>query len=310
MKSAIFSCLGLGDGLIASVLANNLQLNGSTVTLFHPFLKQLQSWFPSIEISPFPPVEQLSRFDAFFFFYEKTEQMQKILKHCETHYPLQTKVLNPIATLNQDYPYWEMGKFSGKRTLVDNITAFCRESLHLTLITKDNGIKIPQETIKQKHPRRVIVHPMSSRAGKNWPQKKFLRVAQQLKEHGYDPVFILKAAERTLWDLSQIEAPDFQNLNQLAHYVCSCGFMIGNDSGIGHLASCLGLPTLTICRHALIAQFWKPAWAIGSVITPYSWIPNLKGLRLRDTYWKKWISVRRVMREFFRLVKRHDDTSR
>ena len=111
MKSAIFSCLGLGDGLIASVLANNLQLNGSTVTLFHPFLKQLQSWFPSIEISPFPPVEQLSRFDAFFFFYEKTEQMQKILQHCETHYPLQTKVLNPIATLNQDYPYWEMGKF-------------------------------------------------------------------------------------------------------------------------------------------------------------------------------------------------------
>jgi ADP-heptose:LPS heptosyltransferase len=74
--------------------------------------------------------------------------------------------------------------------------------------------------------------------------------------------------------------------------------MIGNDSGIGHLASCLNLPTLIICRSKIAAPFWRPGWTSGEVILPPAWIPNLKGLRFRDKYWQKSITVPKVLKSF------------
>jgi heptosyltransferase-3 len=299
---AVFSCKGLGDGLIASVLANNLQVNGAVVTLFHPFLQELQRWFPHLEIRSFPSVEELVEFDAFFFIYEKSDWMQPLLAHCEKHYSGQTVVLNPIATRNTDYPYWVSSKFVGNRTFVDNILSFCRETLCLKLLTKSNGIRIPEGSMSCRQCKRVILHPTSSRPGKDWPQEKFIALAQELRKHGYEPVFVLNEEERRQWDASKISAPVFDNLEELTAFISESGYMIGNDSGIGHLASCLGLPTVTVCRSHKISQFWRPAWARGKVIAPYAWIPNLKIFRLRDQHWKKWVGVKRVLKGFLRLA--------
>jgi heptosyltransferase III len=299
---AIFSCKGLGDGLIAQVLANNLHVNGALATTFHPFLQGLQRWFPHVPIRPFPSVDKLVQFDAFFFIYEQSPWMQPLLAHCEKHYREQTTVLNPIATNNRDYPYWDVGKFDGRRTFVDNILSFCREGLCLKLLTKSNGIKIPEERAFERRIERVVLHPSSSRPGKDWPKEKFLALAQALGRRGYDPVFILGKEERKEWDLSKISAPLFEDLDALALFIAQSGYMIGNDSGIGHLASCLGLPTVAVCRSYKTAQFWRPAWERGKVVSPSLWIPNMKGLRLRDQHWKKWVGVNCVLKSFLNLA--------
>ncbi len=296
--AAVFSCLGLGDGLIALVLANNLRLQGVDVTLFHPFLEQLQNWFPSIKISPFPSVDALSAYDAFYIIYEKSERMFTILNYCEQHFPFQTVVLNPIATRRKNYPYWSEGKFEGTHSFVDNLVAFCHEGLKIDPATKDNGIYVPEGVKVKRYTKRVVLHPTSSRPSKDWPMEKFIELAHLLHQEGFDPVFILSQEERKGWDLSKIQAPLFSNLHEMATYVAESGYMIGNDSGIGHLASCLGLPTVTVCRNHQVAKFWRPGWSQGSVVTPYPWIPNIKGMRWRDQYWKRWVSVKRVMREF------------
>lgn len=299
---AIFSCKGLGDGLIALVLANNLHLNGAIVTVFHPFLQELQGWFPHVRIRSFPSIEELISFDAFFFIYERSSWMLPLIAHCERHFPQETVVLNPIATCKRDYPYWEVGKFDGRRTFVDNILSFCRETLWLKLLTKSNGIQIPEECDGERHYKRVILHPSSSRPGKDWPQEKFIALARALQAQGYEPVFVIGAEERRSWNALSFPAPVFDDLNQLAIFVAQSGYMIGNDSGIGHLASCLGLPTVTVCRSRKTAQFWRPAWARGSVVAPALWIPNLKGLRLRDLHWKKWVGTQRVLKNFLALA--------
>lgn len=303
-RCAVFSCLGLGDGLIALVLANNLQLNGYQTTTFHPFLDVLQEWFPHLCLKRFPQTDlssALEQFEHFFIIYEKSSWMQAVLAYCQKHFPKQTTVLNPIATAHCDYPYWENGKFDGTRPFVDNLYTFCKEQLKLPILSKSNGITIPDKVQPKRFGRRVILHPTSSREGKNWPQEKYLQLAGCLKNQGYDPAFILTQEERKGWPAT-IHAPLFANLSELASYVCESGSMIGNDSGIGHLASCLGLPTLTICRSQGTAQFWRPAWTVGRVITPSPWIPNLKGLRLRDEHWKKWITVSKVLKNFDRLT--------
>lgn len=295
-KCAVFSCMGMGDGLLALVLSNNLHLNGGEVTTFHPFLSSLQSWFPHLPIRSFP--SDLEPFDRYFFIYEKSAWMQPLLQHCLEHHRDKTTVLNPIATPNCDYPFWEEGRFDGTRTFVENLYTFCKEILGCVVLTRSNGIVRPENVEPRRFAKRIVIHPCSSREGKNWSREKFLKLAIQLKDHGYSPAFILTEKERLGWDLNGLEAPQFADLSELAAYVAQSGAMIGNDSGIGHLASCLGLPTLTICRSAQAARFWRPAWSPGKVVAPSSWVPNIKGLRLRDKHWKKWISVRKVLDAF------------
>lgn len=224
--------------------------------------------------------------------------MQAVLAFCERHHPTKTTVLNPIATANRDYRYWAEGKFDGTRSFVENLYLFCKNVLQFTVATRSNGIIIPEGLNHRREKKRVVIHPTSSREGKNWPREKYIELASELKRRYFRPCFLLKGEERQGWDLEGLEAPLFSNLEELARFVCESGHMIGNDSGIGHLASCLGLPTVTICRSAQSARFWRPAWAPGKVVVPSPWIPNIKGLRLRDRYWKKWISVSKVMKNF------------
>lgn len=297
-RYAVFSCLGLGDGLIALVLSNNLQLNGGDVTTFHPFLDGLQEWFPSQKIARFPSEEKLEQilrtFDRFFIIHEKSSWMQAILQWCMQNCPEKTKVLNPIATYKNDYPYWEHGCFDGKRSFVENLYVFCECILKLRVVTRSNGITVPRGVDPKKYSKRVVIHPFSSREGKNWPVDKYILLAEQLQKKGFESSFILSEKERR----DCFPAPHFSCLAEMARHVAESGYMIGNDSGIGHLASCLGLPTLTICRSLKASLFWRPAWARGEVMTPSAWIPNVKGLRLRDRHWKKWISVKAVVKVF------------
>jgi hypothetical protein len=292
MKYAVFSCSGLGDGLLALIVSHNLQKHGHEVTTFHPSLSQLQGWFPHLPIRPFPP--NLAEFDRLIFIYEKTEWSQAALQEALKTRRDQTTVLNPIATPKTDYPYWEEGQFDGTRPFGENLKRFCQNRLQHPQATKGNGITLPPGVTLKKHPKRVILHPTSSRPGKNWTASKFKKLALRLKEEGWDPVFIVAPHERGAWP----EAPAFASLAEMATFVAESGYMIGNDSGIGHLASCLGLPTVTLCRNKRTANFWRPDWAPGKVCLPAPWLPNIKGLRLRDQHWQWGISVSHVIQAF------------
>jgi heptosyltransferase-3 len=295
MKIGIFPCIGLGDGLIACALAHNLTKVGHQVEVFHPLLPQLQSFFPHLSFFARPEkFHVLKEHEKLLFIYEKLEWMQKAMEA----FPEKNIVLNPIATPNQDYPYWEEGEFDGNIPFVDNLVHYLQKKWSIPDATKDNGIQLPIEV--EKDPKRIIFHPTSSRVGKNWSKGKFIYLAEKLKREGYDPVFILTKEEQKGW--SEIQSPSFSNLSEVAHFIAGASFMIGNDSGIGHLASCLGVSTLTICRSPMAANFWRPAWAKGDVIVPPSWIPNLKGLRWRDKKWQNFVPVSKVYKAFLKLT--------
>ncbi|MCX6986908.1 MAG: hypothetical protein NT065_01945 [Chlamydiae bacterium] len=305
-KSAIFSCLGLGDGLIALILSNNLHLNGYQTTTFHPFLDSLQDWFPHLPLKTFPKEDSLlldlNGYDRFYIFFEKSPWMEKIIRFCQSNFPDKTVIINPIATKNTDYPYWENARFNGELPFVDNLTNFCRDILTLPVHTKENGIEPSDKWERRRCPNRIIIHPTSSRPGKNWAQEKFIKLAYQLEKKGFEPFFILTEEERKNWAGKDFLSPQFLNLSDLAGFIYESGWMIGNDSGIGHLASCLGIKTLTIARNHKTSSFWRPSWSMGIVVHPPIWIPNIKGIRWRDKQWQKWISVGQAVRAFKHLI--------
>ena len=298
--AAVFSCLGIGDGLIALVLSNNLTLNGFEVTTFHPTLSALQAWFPWTTILPFPSLEVLNPFDQIFIPYEKSPRMQAVIEECSEKYIEKTKIINPIATANRDYPYWEVGKFDGRIPFADNLKRFCENELDLPVSTKECGIVIPEGIKSRAHPNRIIIHPTSSRIGKDWLPQRYDTLAEKLKKRGFEPAFVMSPKERPEWQ--RWDPPPFSTFADVATFVAESGGMIGNDSGIGHLASALGLPTVTLCRSRLVGNFWCPSWSPGTVLYPLSFVPNLKGLRLRDKYWKQLISVQRALASLLSLL--------
>lgn len=297
MNLAIIPCIGLGDGLISCVLAHNLALAGHNVKIFHSLLPQLSSFFPTLSFAERPrEIDEFKNYEKLIFFYEKLPWMQKAI---ET-FPEKRIILNPIATSNRDYPYWEEGGFDGTRPFVENLVAYAEKKWGIEEATKENGIIIPDHLQWRKHEERVIIHPTSSRPGKNWTKEKYLQLAKKLEKQGFISVFILTPEEKKDWP--EVNTPTFHNLSELAEYIAESGYMIGNDSGIGHLASCLGIPTLTICRSSMGANFWRPSWAFGKVVIPPAWIPNIKGFRWRDKKWQYFVSVETVYHTFLNLV--------
>lgn len=302
VRALVLSCLGLGDGLISLVLSHNLKNQGHEVLTLHPFLKALQSWFPDLPIEP-PSCLQLGdlgSFDKIFLFHEKTPRMLEIQEYCLKNHPDKIVILNPIASTRTDYPFWENGKFDGSKTFVDNLVDYCSRELGLKNVTKNNGIRIPEHVQLKKYPKRIVIHPTSSQEKKNWPWEKFMGLARKLEMQGWDPQFLLTKEEKDKYP--SCSCPEMRNLEEMAAFVAESGAMIGNDSGIGHLASCLGLPTVTICRKAQTAYFWRPAWGKSSVVAPPPWLFNLKWMRWRDRHWKKFISETEVLNSFCDLL--------
>jgi hypothetical protein len=277
-------------------------MNGNDVVTVHPALESLQSWFPHLPLEPLSSLklEDFASYDKIFLFHEKTARMLQIQEYCLKHHPKKIVVLNPIATFKKDYPFWENGKFDGSKTFVDNLVHYCTNELRLKDVTKSNGLTVPSGALLRKIPKRVVIHPTSSQEQKNWPWEKFASLARSLEAEGWEPQFLLTKEEKARYP--SCVSPNINNLDEMARFVAESGAMVGNDSGIGHLASCLGLPTVTICRNKEVSYFWRPAWASGTVIAPPRWLPNLKWMRWRDRHWKKFISTGEVLQAFQQLT--------
>lgn len=330
-KCAVFSARGLGDGLLALMLSHNLHLNGWDPITYHGNqLSDLQSWYPHLPILPPPSVEEvhllLVRFEKIFLSFDgNSEVMLQIIRQGKKQCPEKIYVMNPspskkelsrqtkskflaargLAARGIDPSSYDDFGFDASLNMVANTYHFCKEKLGLEKSTKNPGIVLPPDLELRKEMKRIILHPTSGRKGRSWPEEKFVKLALHLQSLSWDPVFVMNEQEQALWPgLMHPKIPIrlFSNFQDLARFVGESGYMIGNDSGIGHLASALGLPTVTICRHYRIARLWRPGWGRNEVVFPFRWIPNFHALRLRDLHWKRFVTVKKVIRAFQRIV--------
>jgi ADP-heptose:LPS heptosyltransferase len=84
---------------------------------------------------------------------------------------------------------------------------------------------------------RIVIHPFSGSARKNWPLEEYRELAEQFDEG----VSWIAGPEEQLCD-----AVRFDDLGALAQWLSGARLYIGNDSGITHLAAALGVPTLAL----------------------------------------------------------------
>ena len=309
-RAGVFCHNGLGDGVNCLVLSNNLQLNGWKVDTYQNTIGPMQTWFPHLPVQSYPPVSEVSRilstYDWFFVVQNDTDPFViKLIEEGKRRFPDRIKVIYLYPSpyiVNEPYYFDCLTEYH--LSIAENLRLFCARILHLPKIAQGNGFIPPPGLIHRRFPKRVAIHPTSARITRNWPKEKFVKLALHLREEGYQVAF-LPGKEREEWKEVEglgFELPVIGNLDGLAHFLYESGYLVGNDSGLGHLASALHIPTLTLCRRKAWANMWAPSFGKGVVVAPGSWIPNIRGLRLRDRHWQKFITVGMARRAFERLI--------
>jgi heptosyltransferase III len=102
----------------------------------------------------------------------------------------------------------------------------------------------------------AVIHPFSGSHRKNWPLKDFQALSKLLPY----PTEWLAGPEENLPG-----AHRFERLDEVAGWMAGAKLYIGNDSGITHLASALGLPTLALFGPHSPA-IWEPRCSCSLVL--------------------------------------------
>jgi hypothetical protein len=286
-RVAVILSPALGDSLLMATVAHNLQLNHVDVTVFGRQAYSLREWLPALKVEPDLGAEGLR---------ERLAQFDTVL---QLHHN------KPFANLGDHHPHVllldHIPRAASPDSMVDRLAAYCRGELKLPQVGRGNGLTPVTGLEHRKHRLRVAIHPTASTADKCWLAPRFLQLGLELRAAGYDPQFVLGLEERAAWgdvEKAGLLMPRFDSLDMLASWLYESGWFIGNDSGVGHLASNLQIPTLSLFMRKGIARTWRPGWGAGQVLIGGAYLPSGK---LKERYWKHMLSVRRVIRAFHQL---------
>lgn len=314
LSVALLCPQGLGDALLVMIVAHHFQKKGHKVTFYYNQIDFIKPLFPEISFANYPTLEDFEdvfkKYDLIIIQNDHSERAWKLFKLRKEKRLSNLTVLFPK-------PYKDLHEardfvFNQELPVATNLRQACKQLLQMQEATKENGLLLPQG-IKNLYHNRIAIHPTSKDSKKNWKKKQFLSLATQLKNQGFDPVFIISAQEKPDWN--EIETMGHSlytapSITALASFLYESGYLIGNDSGLGHLASNLGIPTLTISGNPKNLRLWRPDWFLNRMATiPFN-LPNFKGIgfKFRDNYWQNFISVGKVLRNFKQLTLDSNDT--
>lgn len=308
--AAVLPALGIGDAILMMIASHQLFQSGFRVTTFHDNLPELASWFPNQNFeknrSDDELIERLQKFDLIIAENDNSPRIKKLIAAFRKKTPDRLSIFYPTYSQAKHDPQHSLDKvFDPNRPMAENIGKAIASLLAISEPSTHNGISPPLPLQHRSRPNRIIIHPTSRVPSKNWSSRKFLKLAERLRDQGYDPHFCVSPSERTSWE-KVIETgcglPHFPNLSELAAFIFESGFHIGNDSLLGHLASNLNIPTLIIADDEMRMRLWRPGWSSGQVVIPPQWLPNPRIFRWKKNHWQHLISVRKVLKTFSKLT--------
>lgn len=304
-SAAVIPCRGIGDALLMMVASNHLRQAGILTTTFHPMLPQLKDWFVGHTLTPSYSIDDLKSFDLVIVENDNSKEIETLRHLYQSGQIKRLAIFYPTYKPDKHPPLSPFDQvFDATLPMAENIAIATRALVKSETPTHDNGIIVLSGLTHRLYKERVVIHPTSSCEEKNWSFPQFKKVSKHLKKRGFHPVFALSAEERETGAWEGCDVVDFPTLSALAAFLYESGYVIGNDSLLGHLASNLNIPTLIVSNCSERMRLWRPGWLKGKVLTPPKWIPNNKPFRLRSSYWRSWITPGQVLRAFTTLTYR------
>ena len=271
----------LGDSLVSMVIAENLRRAGRSVTIYGDMLHPLESRFPAHRIESVPrgaeAVARWKRHDVLLHFRPADVREEA------------GEIAERVLVLD-DLPE-HRGPLLGMVELHRQVS---KTLFGVPAPTCDAGFE-PLTIRPGAEASRIMIHPTASDPSRQWIPDRFIAVADELRRRGWTPEFTTLPEERsaTPW----IEAAGFprfasRDLSELTVRLEGSAGFFGSDSGVAHLASCVGLPFLTLYVRRKVSIRWRPGWSRGEALRP-GWPLVFKPLKER--FWARAISVGQVL---------------
>jgi len=140
------------------------------------------------------------------------------------------------------------------RAVFDNLLAPPTPECALqAMLPLEQPLRAARELLAPARAPRVAIHPGSGGKTKNWPPQRFAGVARELHRRGLSIVLIEGPADRDAAQAFRHHAGGlpFAEMSDtalpvLAAGLSMCGQIIGNDSGVPHLAAAMGVPSVVV----------------------------------------------------------------
>lgn len=119
----------------------------------------------------------------------------------------------------------------------------------------------------------IVIHPGGGAAKKCWPTDCYIQLAERLQKNGAEVRVLLGEVELEKWPAAQVErirnaaeTATPATLVDLFRHISAASMFVGNDSGPGHLAGILGIPTLSLFDASSRPERWKPLGPRGHLL--------------------------------------------
>ncbi|WP_417780630.1 glycosyltransferase family 9 protein [Stutzerimonas xanthomarina] len=300
---AIVPCPALGDVTLYIRLAWIFHSNGAQVTLYSSLAQSAQPHFPWMSIRASEAVDLIALAAAFDLVISYVGWLSR-----------SSAVDNAIASRN-------LAIVSAKKlpeTLALNLRStevcgqvypdasrpFCLESRagknmaqwvddyaqRAFGLSSDGQVAIKIARRRMEAPS-VSIFPTTPEPRKNYSLRGFVWLGRLLQRKGWDVDFLCLPAEkaRIAARVTSFPVRTFPTVGELMDHLASRQAVISNDSGGGHLASLIGLPTVTITRRNK-AFVWRPGFdPRNEVIAP------LFSVKIAGRYcWRPFVPVWRI----------------
>ena len=299
-KIAIIPARGLGDLMILAGFCYNLSKE-YIVQLYHPLIQRLYQLMPYVEAYDRPQdIENMDLKDVHYtvMIYEDSPFFFHLQPQIKNRFQSNCWVLNPVVTKKADYRFSEDYFFNIDLSFSENLLIFAKKHFLKDAESKNSGFSLNHV----KNPNLVVMHATASKESKSWFAKRFLFVKEQLEKKGFTVIFATLPHESSAIEKGLYSG--LQSLEELVETIAKAQLVIGNESGVCHLASALGTNSIVLCRNPRIQKFWGADYKGATYpLFPPHWIPNIKNMRLRDIYWRELISEKKVLKKAFWLLK-------
>jgi len=146
--------------------------------------------------------------------------------------------------------------FSILRKFFDDAT---EEKINTAIATSSKKVDFAKKLINFHHGERILaVAPGANSPGKVWQASNFIELIQSIKSK-FDKVVIVGSAlengecEYIASKTASINLAGKTTLSEASALFSICSFFVGNDSGLGHIASAQGVKTFIIFAHTDIS---------------------------------------------------------